>query len=78
VHSESAPSREWGEGPIEFWHWIPALFGMPVEDAQPAGHRNDHERRLLTWALAMFDLEPLIQAYGLIPAEFGRFFFGGG
>jgi hypothetical protein len=51
---------------------------MPVEDAQPAGHRNDHERRLLTWALAMFDLEPLIQAYGLIPAEFGRFFFGGG
>ncbi len=55
---------------------------MPVEDAQPAGHRNDRERPLLTWtlaigiflvsALAMFDLESLIKTYGLIPAEFGR------
>jgi membrane associated rhomboid family serine protease/Zn-finger nucleic acid-binding protein len=82
VHSESAPARGWGEGPTEFWHWIPALFGMPVEDAQPAGHRNDRERPLLTWtlaigiflvsALAMFDLESLIKTYGLIPAEFGR------
>ncbi|WP_162029109.1 MULTISPECIES: rhomboid family intramembrane serine protease [unclassified Lentimonas] len=82
VYAESEPSRAWGQGPTEFWHWIPALFGMPVEDAQPAGHHKNHERPLLTWtlasgiflvsALAMLDLEPLIQAYGLIPAEFGR------
>ena len=82
VDSESAESRGWGEGPTEFWHWLPALFGMPVEDAQPKGHHNDSERALLTWtlaigiflvsALAMFDLEALIRTYGLIPAEFDR------
>ena len=82
VHSEPDTSRGWGEGPTEFWHWLPALFGMPVEGAQPKGHHNDSERPLLTWtlaigiflvsAIAMFDLETLIRTYGLIPAEFDR------
>ncbi len=82
VHSESAPSRAWGEEPTEFWHWIPALFGMPVEDAQPKAHHDEGERPWLTWtlaigiflvsALAMFDLKPMVEAYGLIPAEFDR------
>jgi membrane associated rhomboid family serine protease len=82
AHSDSEASREWGEGPTEFWHWIPALFGMPVEDAQPRAHHDDGERPWLTWtlafgiflvsAMAMFDLESIIEAYGLIPAEFDR------
>ena len=82
VHSDSELSRAWGEGPTEFWHWIPALFGMPVEDAQPGAHRDAEERPWLTWtlalgiflisAVAMFDLEAMIASYGLIPAEFGR------
>ena len=82
VYSDIKSPRAWGEGPTEFWHWIPALLGLPVEDSQPAAHHKDEERPLLTWtlavgiflvsALAMLDLEPIIQAYGLVPAEFGR------
>jgi membrane associated rhomboid family serine protease len=55
---------------------------MPIENAQPDTHHDSEERPLVTWtlavgvfivsALAMLDLEPMIQSYGLIPAEFSR------
>lgn len=79
-----APKRKsgWGEGPSASWQWIPAFFGMPVEDEQPLGPRQHDEKPWLTWILAggivlvsllaMFDLRAVIDAYGLIPAEYGR------
>ncbi|MGJ8640662.1 MAG: rhomboid family intramembrane serine protease [Opitutaceae bacterium] len=75
----------WGEGPEQSWQWIPALLGMPVEDEQPQGRRQHDEKPVFTWflaigivvvsLLAMLDLNSVIEAYGLIPAEYGR---GGG
>ncbi len=75
-------SSGWGTGPAQTWQWIPALFGMPVEDEQPTGRRRVDEKPWLTWTLAlgvglvsvlaMLDLRPMIDAYGLIPAESGR------
>lgn len=72
----------WGEGPTEMWQWIPALLGMPVEDEQPSGPRQLDEKPWFTWflaasivivsILAMTDLRAVVDAYGLIPAEFGR------
>lgn len=66
------------DGPTEVWHWIPAILGMPVEEAQP----TDGERPWLTWTLAFgifivsviafFDLRSVIDALGLIPAQVDR------
>lgn len=71
-----------GEGPTEFWHWIPALLGLPVEDEQPEGRRHVDTKPWFTWTLAMgitlvsllamFDLRDVIDSYGLIPAEWDR------
>ncbi|HAV13870.1 MAG TPA: hypothetical protein DCX06_10335 [Opitutae bacterium] len=78
------PKRKsgWGEGPNAFWQWIPALLGMPIEDAQPRGPRQHDDKPWFTWILAggivlisllaMLDLRSVIDAYGLVPAEFGR------
>lgn len=78
------PKKEggWGAGPTEFWHWIPALLGMPVEDEQPDGRRSIDEKPWCTWMLAlgvtlvsliaMFDLRAVVDAYGLIPAQWDR------
>ncbi|MGJ8651881.1 MAG: rhomboid family intramembrane serine protease [Opitutaceae bacterium] len=79
-----APKRRsgWGEGPSKSWQWIPALFGMPVEDEQPTGPRQHDDKPWLTWILAggivlvsllaMLDLRAVVDAYGLIPEEYGR------
>jgi membrane associated rhomboid family serine protease/Zn-finger nucleic acid-binding protein len=78
------PKRKsgWGEGPSAAWQWLPAFFGMPVEDEQPLGPRQELEKPWFTWVLAggvvligllaMLDLLTVVDAYGLIPAEFGR------
>lgn len=72
----------WGTGPTHFWHWIPAFLGLPVEDEQPLGRRQENAKPWFTWTLAigvtlvsllaMFDLRAVVEAYGLIPAEFDR------
>ena len=64
--------------PDEPWQWIPALLGMPFEEAEPQKKR----RPWATWTLAMlvlvmsvlafFDLRNVVDALGLIPAEAGR------
>ncbi len=67
-----------GDAPSEDWKWLPGLLGMPVEmNAQPLTR--------IPWAtwiaallialasgLAFFDLERVVNALGLIPAEAGR------
>lgn len=72
----------WGKGPAHAWQWLPALLGMPVEDEQPLGRMDKSDKPWLTWVLAfgvgvvsllaMLDLRSIVEAYGLIPAEFGR------
>jgi len=81
---EAASKRKsgWGRGPTSSWQWIPALLGMPVEDEQPKGPRQHDEKPWFTWflavgvvavsLLAMLDLPAAVDAYGLIPAEYGR------
>lgn len=81
-HELSKRKTGWGEGPTNMWQWIPAMLGMPVEDQQPSGPRQDNEKPWFTWflatsiviisLLAMMDLTAVVDAYGLIPAEFGR------
>jgi membrane associated rhomboid family serine protease/Zn-finger nucleic acid-binding protein len=87
--SESRPERinrhaesGWGKGPTEFWQWIPALLGLPVEEEQPDGRLDVDSKPWFTWMLAigitlvsllaMFDLRNVTDAYGLIPAEWDR------
>ncbi|MGZ0654681.1 rhomboid family intramembrane serine protease [Coraliomargarita sp. W4R72] len=75
-------SSGWGRGPSAFWHWIPALLGLPVEDEQPDGRRRSEEKPWCTWILAMgitlvsllafFDLRAMVDSYGLIPSQWER------
>lgn len=68
-----------GDPPDDLWKTIPALFGFPVEsDADSLSNWP-----LATWSVALliilvsvwafFDLKPIIQKFGLIPAEFLRY-----
>jgi membrane associated rhomboid family serine protease len=65
--------------PDEGWKWIPAICGLPVEmDAEPL-----ETHPILTWSLsaviaavsilAFFDLERVVDSFGLVPAEFWRY-----
>ncbi|MDP4610605.1 MAG: rhomboid family intramembrane serine protease [Opitutales bacterium] len=83
VIKKSDRSRSgWGGAPTQFWKWLPALLGMPVEDEQPFGRMDKAEKPWLTWVLAfgvgvvsllaMLDLQSIVDAYGLVPSEFGR------
>jgi membrane associated rhomboid family serine protease len=68
-----------GDPPDELWKTIPALFGFPVESDVDSLSRKP----VATWSVALltviasvwafFDLEPRIQQFGLIPAEFWRY-----
>jgi len=79
---QSKKESGWGAGPTEFWHWIPALLGLPVEDEQPDGRRRSDEKPWCTWILAMgitlvsllamLDLRGVIDSYGLIPSQWDR------
>jgi membrane associated rhomboid family serine protease/Zn-finger nucleic acid-binding protein len=77
---ERARGSDWGnDSPEEWWQWIPALLGMPVE------HEAALLRRLplVTWSLALLitivsvfafsDIEGVVDGLGLIPARTGRY-----
>jgi len=77
---EKARGSDWAcEAPDEWWHWIPALLGMPVEH-EPEGLSR---WPWITWGLAaivsvvsilaFFDLRDAVQLFGFIPTEFGRY-----
>ena len=67
------------DGVEETWKYIPAFFGMPVEC------ETDELETVpwFTWSLAaimvifgmlsFFDLDPIVQSFGLIPAETFRY-----
>ncbi|OVE76048.1 hypothetical protein BVX97_02405 [bacterium E08(2017)] len=68
-----------GNEPEDWWHWIPGVLGLPVEDEiEPIKHIP-----WVTWGLALiicivsiasFDnLNRIIHDFGLIPANFGRY-----
>jgi membrane associated rhomboid family serine protease len=67
-------------GPDHWWHVIPALFGIPVEyNYMPLKHRP-----IATWSLAAViilvsfmafrNLRPAVENFGMIPAQFTRYF----
>jgi len=67
-------------GPDHWWEVIPALFGIPIEyNYTPLRHKP-----IATWSLAaaitlvsviaLRNLESAIAGFGLIPAEFTRYF----
>jgi membrane associated rhomboid family serine protease len=67
-------------GPDHWWHIIPAFFGIPIEyNYTPLQHKP-----VATWLLAAMialvtfisfrDLRYTIETFGLIPAEFTRYF----
>lgn len=69
-------NRSWGtEAPDEYWKYLPAFLGMPVEYDQSALARAP----VLTWTLvafivafsirAFFNLEVAVREFGLIPAQ---------
>ena len=66
--------------PDHWWQVIPALFGIPIEyNYTPLKHKP-----IATWSLAaaitlvsviaLRNIEPAIAGFGLIPAEFTRYF----
>lgn len=77
---ERAKSGDWEDGaPDAWWQWIPAVLGMPVEhDAEALT-----QCPWVTWGLAVVvsvvsilafvDLQNVVQEYGFIPVEFGRY-----
>ena len=66
--------------PDHWWELMPAIFGLPVE----YNRIQLKHKPLLTWSLsvfiaivsvaALFNLEDTIRDWGLIPAEFSRYF----
>jgi len=73
-------SDSFDSGPDHWWHIIPALFGIPIEyNDTPLKYKP-----LVTWLLAAIialvtfisfrDLESAVTTFGLIPAEFSRYF----
>ena len=68
-----------GAPPDEGWKWIPAFLGLPVKIEDPGLSRQPW----MTWSLsavialvgiwAFFDLENVINRFGLIPAETWRY-----
>ena len=68
-----------GESPAEWWQYIPALFGMPVE----VDGNDISSKPWVTWATVLAvlvvtlvavasGLDGVINRFGLIPAEAGR------
>lgn len=75
---ELARAESSTDGPEEFWQYIPAFLGMPVE-VDPDAHSAN---AWVTWIMAAViagvgaitfrDLPPVVDAYGLIPIEAWR------
>jgi membrane associated rhomboid family serine protease/Zn-finger nucleic acid-binding protein len=64
--------------PDQWWQWLPAMLGLPVEVEQEAVTQYPY----FTWGIAALilglslfafsDLEHAVQSFGLIPARLGR------
>lgn len=65
--------------PDSEWKAIPAVFGLPVEMDSSAFRRTPWATYLLSALIvavsswAFFDPQPIIEKYGLIPAQAGRY-----
>jgi len=67
-----------GASPENWWHWVPAVLGMPIEEEAPLRR----ERPWLTWSVAAFLVlvflvtsgarDELVRQWGFVPAEWGR------
>lgn len=65
--------------PAAWWHWIPGLLGMPVEQDAPSVRSFP----VVTWILAgcillislvsFVNLRHFVELFGLVPAQFGRY-----
>ena len=77
---EEARGSDWGyNSPDEWWQWVPGLLGMPIEQ----DYNQTSQTPLITWSLALlitiistiafFNLEGVVQGFGLIPANFLRY-----
>jgi len=77
---EQYNGSEWSKDePDEWWQWIGAVLGMPVEH----GVDQPTKKPVFTWSLALlivvvsvlafFKLNTVVSDLGLIPAEFGRY-----
>ncbi len=66
------------ESPDEEWKWIPALFGFPVEfDVNPIRcwpwlTWGLAAAMALVFALTAWNLKPVVDDWGLVPAQLGR------
>jgi membrane associated rhomboid family serine protease len=64
--------------PDETWHWIPALFGMPVEENAPAVRcwpwltYGLAAVLVAVYALTCRNLEAVVNEYGLVPDQLWR------
>jgi membrane associated rhomboid family serine protease/Zn-finger nucleic acid-binding protein len=77
---QQAKESDWEQNaPDEWWQWIPAVLGMPVEhDSEPV-----QQSPWITWSLslailavsliAFTDFENVVHALALIPAHYGRY-----
>ena len=65
-------------GPDEWWHWIPALLGMPVEENAPAVTHwpwltyGLAAALVAVFALTASNLRAAIDGFGLVPAQLWR------
>ncbi len=63
-----------GYAPPEWWHWIPGIFGMPIEVDAP----QRTSRPYATWSIAVltaivfattaWNLKPAVEQWGFVPA----------
>ena len=68
------------QSPDEWWQWIPAVLGMPVEHGVPQSRSRPWATltlalavTLISSAVAIFDAPAAIQAFGLIPSMLWRY-----
>ena len=71
---------EWEDSEAEWWQWIIGFFGVPIESQA----RELKTHPWTTWVTALLilfvslacfsDLQTWVNRYGLIPAEYGRYY----
>jgi len=78
--AKDAESASYGApGPDELWQMIPALLGMPVEEAAPAVRcwpwltYGLGAALVLAYALTAGNLQAIVEECGMVPAQWGRY-----